>query len=190
LRSLLLNVPEIDLLGVNYYPDLSPRTLTIRDGVISQVATNLGDNGLIACLTRFSDRYRLPLLITETSIEGDDETRTGWLDASAESVRQLRADGMDVRGYTWWPTMDFVDWSYASAGRNVEEFVVDDEIVMARESSRATTTDNARKTPFLRRMGLIRLEEREDGSLERRPTPAALRFRELAADELAAVPDA
>ncbi|MEJ1231158.1 MAG: hypothetical protein WDM88_11760 [Galbitalea sp.] len=98
--------------------------------------------------------------------------------------------GMDLRGYTWWPTMDFVDWSYASAGRNVEEFVVDDAIVLARESSSASTGENTRKTPFLRRMGLIRLEELENGSLERRPTPAAARFRELAQEDLAVVPDA
>jgi beta-glucosidase len=190
LEALRSDVPEIDFLGVNYYPDLSPRTLTHHDGVVSQVATNLGEGGLVTSLTRFAERYGLPMLITETSIEGDDVARTQWLDASSRCVIDLRAQGMDLRGYTWWPIMDFVDWSYASAGRNVEEFVVDDEIVSARQSSSAAPAGGGRKTPFLRRMGLIRLEELEDGSLERRPTAAARRFAELARDELAAVPDA
>lgn len=187
LDALRFDVPRIDLLGVNYYPDLSPRTLTHRDGVVAQVATNLGEAGLATSLTRFADRYGLPLLITETSIEGSDDVRTAWLDASVNCVQQLRADGLDVRGYTWWPIMDFVDWSYASEGRNVEEFIVDDAIVTARETSSA---GNARKTPFLRRMGLIRLEELDDGSLERQLTPGAIRFRELAGDVAVLAPDA
>jgi beta-glucosidase len=180
LAALRSNLPEIDLLGVNYYPDLSPRTLTHVEGVVSQIATNLGGAGLATSLTRFAERYGLPMLITETSIEGDDVVRTEWLDASVRCVYELRESGMDVRGYTWWPIMDFVDWSYASEGRNVEEFAVDDAIVTARATSSAALTGIPRKTPFLRRMGLIRLEEQVDGSLVRVPTPAAARFRELA----------
>ncbi|HEX3679141.1 MAG TPA: family 1 glycosylhydrolase [Galbitalea sp.] len=190
LASLRQNVPEIDLLGVNYYPDLSPRTLTHVDGVVSQVATNLGEAGLATSLTRFAERYGLPLLITETSIEGDDAVRSDWLDASVRCVTELRESGMDLRGYTWWPVMDFVDWSYASEGRNVEEFAVDDAIVTARASSSAAQAGVARKTPFLRRMGLIRLEEEDDGSLVRIPTPAAARFRELAIMTPVLEPDA
>ena len=190
LASLRTNVPTIDLLGVNYYPDLSPRTLTHVDGVVSQIATNLGESGLATTLTRFAERYGLPLMITETSIEGDDVVRTDWVDASVRCVNELRAGGMDLRGYTWWPILDFVDWSYASEGRNVEEFAVDGAIVSARSSSSADPTTIARKTPFLRRMGLIRLEERDDGSLVRVPTHAAARFRELALGAEVREPDA
>lgn len=179
LDALRVGVPEIDILGVNYYPDLSPRTLTHVDGVVSQIATNLGADGLAATLAQFDERYHLPMLITETSIEGDDDVRTAWLDESVRRVRELRASGVDLRGYTWWPIMDFVDWSYASAGRNVEEFAVDEALVAARSSSSRTLAGQARKTPFLRRMGLVRLEELEDGSLRRDPTRAAARFSEL-----------
>lgn len=179
LAALRLDVPEIDLLGVNYYPDLSPRTLTHVDGVVSQIATNLGGVGLATTLRRFAERYEIPLLITETSIEGDDAVRTQWLDESFHCVRELLATGVDLRGYTWWPMMDFVDWSYASEGRNIEEFAVDHAIVAARSTSSAERDGGTRKTPFLRRMGLIRLEELEDGSLMRVPTAAAVRFGEL-----------
>lgn len=179
LERLRVDVPEIDILGVNYYPDLSPRTLSYADGVVSQIATNLGADGLATILTRFADRYHLPMLITETSIEGVDAVRTRWLEESVARVHELREAGLDLRGYTWWPIMDFVDWSYASAGRNVEEFAVDEAIIVARSSSNATPIGPARKTPFLRRMGLVRLDELDDGSLKRVPTSAAARFSDL-----------
>ena len=170
-----MDVPTIDLLGINYYPDLTPRTLTNANGAVTQVATNLGPAGLASSIRAFGARYGLPMLLTETSIEGDDDVRVAWVEASASCLDELRADGVDIRGYTWWPIMDFVDWSFASAGRNVEEFVVDDELVRARESVGA-----ASKTPYLRRMGLIRLDEQSDGSLLRTPTPAAERFSSFA----------
>jgi beta-glucosidase len=182
LAELRVNAPSLDLLGVNYYPELSPRTLIASDGIVLQVATNLGREGLAASLRQFAERYELPLMITETSIEGDDVARTDWLDSSILCVHELRAEGMDLRGYTWWPVMDFIDWSYASAGRNVEEFAVDATILEARASSSAAHPGDARKTPFLRRMGLIRLEELADGSLRRVPTSAAERYRVHAID--------
>ena len=87
---------------------------------------------------------------------------------------ELAAAGLDVRGYTWWPLFDFVDWSYASGGRNVEEFQVDRDVLRARSSA------SGEKTPFLRRMGLLRLEEQPDGRLVRRRTTAADRFAAFA----------
>ncbi|MEN0103296.1 MAG: hypothetical protein AAGC90_10255, partial [Curtobacterium sp.] len=116
----------------------------------------------------------LPMIVTETSIEGDDAVREAWVRDSVAAVRSLVAGGVDVRGWTWWPVFDFVDWSYASGGRNVEEFAVAPELVADRIAAGA-------KTPFLRRMGLVRLDEQPDGSLLRVPTGAADVYRELAA---------
>ena len=150
-----------------------------RGEEVAQVATNRWSDGLADSLRAFSARYGLPMLITETSIEGDDEMRSAWLDDSVQSIGELREEGLDIRGYTWWPVFDFVDWSYASGGRNVEEFVVDDDIVSARQHS----GDGIRpKTPFLRRMGVIRLDEQADGRLARVPTSAAQLYARLAAD--------
>ncbi|QNE37323.1 family 1 glycosylhydrolase [Leifsonia shinshuensis] len=182
LERLTAAPPTVDLLGVNYYPDLSPRTLVQRGEEVAQVATNRWSDGLADSLRAFSARYGLPMLITETSIEGDDEVRSAWLDDSVRSIGELRDEGLDIRGYTWWPVFDFVDWSYASGGRNVEEFVVDDDIVAARQHS----GDGIRpKTPFLRRMGVIRLDEQADGRLARVPTAAAALYARLAAESVA-----
>ena len=187
LNEFAADIPSIDFIGVNYYPDLTPRTLVRIDGEVAQVATNRWHEGLATSLRHFADRYEIPVLITETSIEGDDESRMDWLNESIAAVSELRNDGLDIRGYTWWPLLDFVDWSYASGGENVEEFVLvtalggDGDLPSAQTVISADP--RAGKTAFLRRMGLIRLEEAPDGSLERVPTAAAARFRDLSASE-------
>ena len=178
--------PELpDLIGVNYYPDLTPRRLTFVGGSAKQVSYDRGAHGLGESMRAFADRYGLPIAVTETSIEGDDAARERWLRESVAEVRALVADGVDVRGYTWWPLFDFVDWSWAAGGSNVEEFVVelataDGETVIAPAPPLGDPV--AGKEAFLRRMGLVRLSERADGSLERIVTPPALAFEEVTRD--------
>lgn len=171
-----------DLMGVNYYPDLTPRRLTSVDGTVAQVSYDRWAAGLDEVLRAFAERYSLPIVITETSIEGDDELRERWLRDSTRSVHALISEGLDVRGYTWWPFFDFVDWSWAAGGSNVEEFVVaqvasDGSTTIGPAPSLGDPADG--KDPFLRRMGLVRLEEQPDGSLSRIVTPAAEAFREV-----------
>jgi beta-glucosidase/6-phospho-beta-glucosidase/beta-galactosidase len=181
LARLVAAPAHVDVLGVNYYPDLSPRRLAPGDADQarpSQVAHNLWTDGLEASVRAFGERYGLPLMITETSIEGDDELRTSWLRSSAQAVRAMVAAGVDIRAYTWWPFFDFVDWSYASGGANVEEFEVAVDVLAARRAA-AAGDGPAAKTPFLRRMGLMRLEETSGGALALRPTPAAAAFADL-----------
>lgn len=179
----LVEHPQVpDIVGVNYYPDLTPRKITTVAGSVVQLSYDNWTAGLSEALAGFAERYGLPIVITETSIEGDDDVRTRWLRDSAATTRELVELGLDVRGYTWWPLFDFVDWSWAAGGSNVEEFVVE------RTTADGTTEigpagplgDPADgKTAFLRRMGLVRLDEHVDGTLERVPTVAAELFREI-----------
>ena len=175
--------PSIDLLGVNYYPDLTPRTLVPGDRSVQQIAVNRWTDGLRDRLRFFASRFDVPILVTETSIEGTEELRADWLLDSARAVLELREEGLDIRGYTWWPLLDFVDWSYASGGRNVEEFLLDPaEDAQHRAAESEVFGDVAAgRSGFLRRMGLLRLEEQADGSLRRVPTVACDVYRELAA---------
>ncbi|MEO6943964.1 MAG: family 1 glycosylhydrolase [Lacisediminihabitans sp.] len=175
LTALCTSPAALDLLGVNYYPMLTPRNLVPADTGVSQVVSDGGAAGLTTVLEAFAARYDIPLVITETSVEGDDQVRGRWVQDSIAAVQQLRQRGMDIRGYTWWPLFDFVDWSYASGGHNVEEFQVDEQIVASRTATAApaAAARQLNKTPFLRRMGLIRLEEQVDGHLARVSTGAA-----------------
>jgi len=177
------NPTRVDLMGVNYYPDLNPRILTLVEGKVVQLSHDRWTVGLSETIRAFADRYGLPILVTETSIEGDTELRARWLHDSAGEVDKLIASGIDIRGYTWWPLFDFVDWSWAAGGANVEEFVVALATVGGETkiaSAPPLGDPAAGKAAFLRRMGLVRLEEQADGTLLRVVTPAALVFEQLA----------
>ena len=189
LRGFLDAVPVIDLLGVNYYPNLTPRTLLHLNGGVEQRTTDRWTDGLERCLRWFADRYRLPMLLTETSIEGDDVVRERWALESASTLTHLHEEGMDVRGYTWWPLTDFVDWSWASGGRNVEEFLLDDPSPTSSAAQRFSDL-TAGRTTFLRRMGLLHLEAASNGDLHRVPTAAARAFRTAASRVAAEVSSA
>jgi beta-glucosidase/6-phospho-beta-glucosidase/beta-galactosidase len=183
LAWLVVNAEIPDLIGVNYYPDLTPRRLESVDGRTVQVSYDRGAEGLREAVLGFSARYERPVAITETSVEGTDDERESWLRESAAEVLRLAAAGIDIRGYTWWPMFDFVDWSWAAAGANVEEFAVAHVLVDGSTSfgPAAPLGDPADgKSAFLRRMGLVRLDELPDGGLARIPTPAAGAFREIA----------
>jgi beta-glucosidase/6-phospho-beta-glucosidase/beta-galactosidase len=181
LAGFLREVPAIDLLGVNYYPDLTPRDLVPVAGSVEQIAVNHWAAGLRDRLAWFAERYAVPMLVTETSIEGTEAVRADWLADSARAVLDLRNSGLDIRGYTWWPLLDFVDWSYASGGRNVEEFLLDPTGGERTAKAEVFADVSAGKSAFLRRMGLLALEEQPDGRLVRLQTAAAPVFRNLAA---------
>lgn len=184
LAELVDHPATIDVVGVNYYPDLTPRRLVQVDGAPVQVSYDRGAAGLRDAVEGFVHRYGLPVAITETSVEGDDERRAAWLAASVDEVAALRADGYDLRAYTWWPLFDFVDWSWAAGGRNVEEFAVatplaDGSVTVAPAPPLGRPADG--RTPFLRRMGLVRLDEVSQGRpLVRTPTPVVGRYADIA----------
>ena len=75
--------------------------------------------------------------------------RVAWMDASFAAVADLRAEGLDVVAYTWWPLFDMYEWTWR-------------------------TSDGPRADHLLT-MGLYALEERADG-LARVPTPLVGRF--------------
>jgi len=161
------------------------------DGTGVGVGLDGWDHGLVESNTEFHRRYGLPLFVSETSTEGDDRRRTAWLRDSVAAVERLRASGVPVRGYTWWPLFDFVDWAHASGGRPVEEIMVrtvdtEGAPVLTRIVPPAGPHDSA--AAFLRRMGLWRLSPRPDGTLDRVETGVAGRLRALALEDRAVPP--
>lgn len=173
LAGLAAAPPSVDILGLNYYPDLTPRVVVRGDDGPRQLAVDRGAAGLERVLIDARDRWALPIVVTETSIEGDEAARTAWLRDAAGTVDRMRDAGHDIRGLTWWPLLDFVDWSWAAGGRNVEEFAIPAEL----EADRAG--GDAGLGPFLRRMGLVRLDAAPDGTLQRAPDGSAELFARL-----------
>lgn len=170
-----------DMLGVNYYPDLSPRVLASVGGTVGQLTADRWATGLASAVRHAADRYGLPVLVTETSTEGTEARRSAWLKAAAAELRQLRRDGLDVRGLTWWPLIDFVDWSYIAGGASVEEFMVGVIDPASRELVAEPTRGRDRDggvAAFARRMGLFTLA---DDGLRRTATTTAAELATLTA---------
>lgn len=138
-----------DVVGVNYYPGFT----TVRyepDGRVTPVEG--GTAGLEELLRDYHERYRLPLMVTETSRGGRVQERREWLGQSLGTVERLRREGLPVVGYTWFPFLALVDWRYREA---------------------STPTDD-----WLVQMGLVDLARTPGGGqLERHPTTVLADFR-------------
>lgn len=140
---------EPDVVGLNLYPMFS-RKLSAPGSKIRFRMPYTSTPSLVERIGRdYWERYRLPLMVTETAANGSLKRRAAWLDNSVEGCRRLRETGIPMVGYTWWPTYSLVAWSYRNSAHPLGRHVV--------------------------HMGLYDLDE----SLERHETPLVGAFREL-----------
>ncbi len=148
---------DLPAIGLNLYPMFTRKVLTRGAGGLRMrmpyaSADLIGDLGRL-----YHRRYDCPLWISETASVGPVRRRKAWLDDSLTAVRDLRAEGVPMVGYTWWPLFALVTWGY-------------------RQGTKAPAE-------YLRQMGLWDL----DAGLERVPTPLVDAFRGLVAGGSAAV---
>lgn len=145
----------IDLMGLNFYPQWSTTQLYIdRRGRLAYRPVDREGAGFADLIRRYWERYRVPIMVTETSARGSEEVRARWLEASVTAVRQLRAEAVPVVGYTWFPLFTMIDWRYRFGRGPVEEYRLD--------------------------LGLYTLDESSDTRW--RPTPLVEQFRSYVAD--------
>jgi beta-glucosidase/6-phospho-beta-glucosidase/beta-galactosidase/glycosyltransferase involved in cell wall biosynthesis len=139
-----------DVLGLDYYPH-SDWQLDMHGGSVRQ---RRADNpaGLYSVANSYYQRYGLPMMLTETSIDGQPINREIWLDESVEHIRRLRADGVPMMGLIWWPMLDQVDWDGALTHRIGK----------------------------IHEVGLFNLKRQSNGALERHATPLVTQFRDMA----------
>jgi hypothetical protein len=97
-------------------------------------------------------RYGIPLMLTETSIEGQSINREIWLDTNIDHIRRLREEGVPVLGLFWWPMIDQLDWDGALTHR----------------------------VGKIHNVGLWKLERQPDGTLKRVATPLIEQFKAAA----------
>jgi len=175
--------PTIDVMGVNYYPDISAGELVRDDGRLHDVGVDGGVEGLREVLTRFHDRYKLPVMVTETSTKGDGAERLRWLEASVAAIGEMRREGMPIVGYTWWPLFDLVDWNYAAGDKPLDDVSVrlTDADGVARIVPAVPDFTNGDLQAYLAPMGAWSLVAEPDGTLRRQETPVVERLRELTA---------
>jgi beta-glucosidase/6-phospho-beta-glucosidase/beta-galactosidase len=104
-----------DVLGLDYYPHSDWQLEKVGKGTRQRRSEN--PVGLYGVAHAYYNRYGLPMMLTETSIEGQPINREIWLEETVEDCRRLREEGVPMMGYFWWPMIDQVDWDGALTHR-------------------------------------------------------------------------
>lgn len=123
------NVAIPDVMGVNYYPQVS--TEAFSPGAVQPSGSledprprvDHGTTGLEEVLLAFWNRYERPVMVSETSVGGTPAERIEWMDASISTVHRLRDRGVPVVGYTWWAVFDWFTWDYREETKPLENYL-------------------------------------------------------------------
>lgn len=95
------------VLGTDYYIT-NERMLNAQNEVV-----HVGEIfGWYVITMDYYQRYRMPLMHTETNIH-QDQNASAWLWKQWQNVLRMRADGVPVLGFTWYSLTDQVDWDTA-----------------------------------------------------------------------------
>jgi beta-glucosidase len=108
-------VDASDFLGVQTYSRqrVGPEgTLGPEAGVeTTQMGYEFWPQALEACV-REAARIAKPIIVTENGIGTDDDSRRiAYTDAALRGLHRAITDGVDVRGYIHWSTMDNFEWA-------------------------------------------------------------------------------
>jgi beta-glucosidase/6-phospho-beta-glucosidase/beta-galactosidase len=126
LAAIAARHPPIDLIGLNFYPQWSTTQLYLdKRGRLAYRPVEQEGTGFAELISQYWDRYRIPILVTETSARGSEEVRARWLETSVTAIRRLREQGLPVLGYTWFPLFTMIDWRYRFGRGPLEEYYLD-----------------------------------------------------------------
>ena len=145
------NPQSPDVFGLDYYPHSDWHLDVGPTGAIRQRRADT-PAGLYNVANGYWQRYGIPMMLTETSIEGQPINREIWLEQNVEHIKRLREEGVPMLGLIWWPMLDQIDWDGAMTHRINK----------------------------LHEVGLFKLTRQPDGTLVRSATPLIDLFRKLA----------
>jgi beta-glucosidase len=106
-----------DFVGVQFY---SRSVISAEEGVLppppgaetTQMGYEVVPESFVTVLKNASDSG-LPVYVTENGIgTDDDKQRIRYLDSHLRSVKQAIDDGVDLRGYFYWCSIDNFEWAF------------------------------------------------------------------------------
>lgn len=152
LAALAADPITIDIMGLNFYPQWSTKQVVADDqGRVRLRNIEHRGHGFAQMIADFYERYRVPLMITETSAKNSLAIKQRWLQTSIAAVRTLRQKGVPVIGYTWFPLFTMIDWKYRMGRLPLHHYAIE--------------------------LGLYESERGHDGSLRYVATPLVEQFR-------------
>lgn len=96
---------DVDVVGLDYYAHCQWHFGPHEGSAPTPVPPPLA-----ALIHEYADRYRRPVMLTETNLRGFAGDRTTWFKYTLEQCELAAAHGVDVRGYCWFPFVDSCDW--------------------------------------------------------------------------------
>ena len=137
-----------DVLGLDYYPHSDWQLDQESGGGVRQ---RRSDNpvGIYGVASSYYNRYGIPMMLTETSVDGKPINREIWLEGTLDHIRRLREEGIPMLGLIWWPLLDQLDWDGALTHRIGK----------------------------IHQVGLYSLTRQKDGVLKREATPLVSQFK-------------
>ncbi len=100
------------IMGNDYY--VTNEHLVTTDGGVEPSGEIFG---YYVITEQYFERYRLPVMHTETNL-GDAEAAPDWLRKQWANMVQLKKDGVPILGFTWYSLIDQVDWDTALREEN------------------------------------------------------------------------
>ncbi|HSL46794.1 MAG TPA: family 1 glycosylhydrolase [Anaerolineales bacterium] len=120
----LRNCATFDIFGANYYPWSYAEMRQDPMGKPHTVVRRASGRKIELILRAAWERYHMPVIVTETSSNGDVKARAKWMDETLDTVRSLRSEGIPIIGYTWFPLFTMVDWAYRKGRLSLDKYLV------------------------------------------------------------------
>jgi beta-glucosidase len=108
-------IKHCNVLGVNFY--FSNRVYGYRvhspNDRVSDVGWDLSPLHIQYVLERLHQKYKLPLIVTESGLaDADDSQRRWFITQQLIGMQKALDDGVDIRGYLHWSLLDNFEWAY------------------------------------------------------------------------------
>src|SRR5215216_7072494 len=142
------NAVTFDFFGVNFYPWSYSELKQGSDGSTKSVTGETSGNTIALVIRETYERYHMPIIITETSANGDIPGRAQWMDETLDTVRALRMEGIPVVGYTWFPLFSMIDWTYRTGRRPLQDYLIHLGLYDSASDSKGIL--RRRKTPLIK----------------------------------------
>ena len=143
------NAVTFDFFGANFYPWSYGELRKEPNGSIRYVSGEISGDKIDIVLREVYKRYQIPIMITETSANKTISHRARWMDATIDTVRQLRVEGIPVIGYTWFPLFTMIKWDYRKGRRPLKDYLIHLGLYDAAFDSEGIL--RRRKTPLVKR---------------------------------------
>ncbi len=113
-----------DIFGANFYPWSYGEVRETRIGLRPPRQQSTPGTAIADVILPTYQRYKLPIMVTETSARADRMGRAHWMDETISAVCQLRQQGIPVVGYTWFPLFTMIDWAYRRGRRPLSHYLL------------------------------------------------------------------